>query len=118
MKNRSRADNRKRRHFRIRKKIQGTADCPRMCVFVSNKHLYVQVIDDVAAQTLAAVSTVSKEFSGQKNDRTTARKLGGHIAGLVKQKGVESVVFDRGGFHFGTRIRELADGAREAGLKF
>ena len=115
MKRRSRAENRKRRHFRIRKKIRGTGVRPRMCVHVSNKHLYVQVIDDQTAHTLACTSTLSKDFFGEKNNRITARKLGERIAGLVKEKGVESVVFDRGGFHYGTRIRELADGAREAG---
>ena len=118
MKKRSRAENRKRRHYRIRKKIQGTGACPRMCVFISNKHLYVQVIDDETARTLAAISTKSQEFSGEKNNRVTARKLGERIAGLAKEKGIESVVLDRGGFRYGTRVRELAEGAREAGLKF
>ena len=110
---------RKRRHFRIRKKLRGTAERPRMCVYVSNKHFYVQFIDDDASRTLVEVSTVGKNAPVEaKHNRAAAKELGKLAGERAKEKGISRVVFDRGGFAYGTRIRELADAAREAGLEF
>jgi large subunit ribosomal protein L18 len=99
---------RERRKLRIRRKISGTPQQPRLTVFRSSKHIYAQVVDDVAGKTLAHAST-----------KTDAAKLVGKaIAGMLKEKGVEHVVFDRNGYLYHGRVRALADGAREAGLKF
>ena len=106
-----------RRHLRLRKKIKGTAECPRMSVYVSNKHIYVQFIDDAAAKTLAAVSTVAGMADAKLNVET-AKKLGAMAAQAAQEKGISRVVFDRGGFAFHGRIKAVADAAREAGLKF
>ena len=92
-----------------------------MCVFVSNKHMYVQFIDDAAAATLAAASTVIKDLKASakgKNTVAVAKQLGQTAAKAAKAKGIETVVFDRGGFAFKGRVKALADGAREVGLKF
>ncbi|MCF7847359.1 MAG: 50S ribosomal protein L18 [Kiritimatiellales bacterium] len=104
-------DYRKRRHIRVRKKVKGTAERPRMAVFRSNKRLEVQFIDDDASVTLAGVAIDGKNVAA-------AKELGAKAAALAKGKGVSSVVFDRGGFAFGTRLKALADSAREAGLIF
>jgi len=104
-------DFRIRRHMRVRNKIQGTAERPRMAVFRSNKRLQVQFIDDDARLTLVGVSTNGKNAEA-------AKVLGTKAAELAKAKGIESVVFDRGGFAFGMNLKTLADSAREAGLKF
>jgi len=120
MKLKTRTDYRKRRHLRVRRKVQGTTERPRMSVFVSNKHMYVQFIDDLEAKTLASVSTQDsqmKEMAG-KNTVEAAKKLGSMAAKVAKDKGVETVVFDRGGFPFRGRVKAIADSAREAGLKF
>ncbi|MDR0993111.1 MAG: 50S ribosomal protein L18 [Verrucomicrobiota bacterium] len=111
-------DYRVRRHLRLRRKVQGTAECPRMSVFVSNKHFYVQFIDDSAAKTLAAVSTISGELKGQKLNIETAKQLGSLAAKAAQDKGISQVVFDRGGFAYRGRLQALADAAREGGLKF
>jgi large subunit ribosomal protein L18 len=100
-----------RRHLRVRNKIAGTAERPRMAVFRSNKRMQVQFIDDDARITLAGVS------AGGKNAET-AKALGTRAAEAAKGKGIERVVFDRGGFAFGNNLKALADSAREAGLKF
>ena len=92
-----------------------------MCIFVSNKHMYVQFIDDMAAATLASVSTVIqnvKSVAKGKNTVAVAKQLGQAAAKAAKEKGIESVVFDRGGFAYKGRVKALADGAREVGLKF
>ena len=120
MKLESRADYRTRRHLRVRKKVKGTAAKPRMCIFISNRHVYVQFVDDVTARTLAAASTQSagmKEVAGKVNV-AVAKQLGQLAAKAAKEKGIEAVVFDRGGFAYKGRIKALADAAREAGLKF
>ena len=120
MKVKTKADYRTRRHLRLRQRIQGTAERPRMSVFVSNRHLYVQFIDDAAERTLAAVSTQAGELTalaGRVNAEA-AKKLGAAAAEAAKAKGIAAVVFDRGGFRYGGRIKILADAAREAGLKF
>ncbi len=89
-----------------------------MCVFVSNHHFYVQFVDDIAGRTLAAVSTLGSELKGQKLNVETAQKLGALAAQVAKKKGVTAVVFDRGGFAYGGRLRALADAARAGGLQF
>ena len=104
-------DLRIRRHLRVRNKIQGTAERPRMAVFRSNKNLQVQFIDDDARVTLAGASTAGKNAAA-------AKALGTKVAELAKAKGIENVVFDRGGFAFGSNLKSLAESAREAGLKF
>ena len=118
MKMKNLKDYRVRRHLRLRQKLQGTAERPRMSVFVSNKHLYVQFIDDGAAKTLAAVSTLNADLKGQKLNVATAKKLGALAAKTALEKGISAIVFDRGGFAYRGRLQALADAAREGGLKF
>jgi len=110
-----------KRHLRVRKKISGTAERPRLSVFRSSKHIYAQLIDDVKGVTLASASTLDKELASQiKNGGNveSAAKVGELIAKRAKEKGYELVVFDRGGYLYHGRIQALADAAREAGLKF
>ena len=109
---------RRRRQDRIRKKIPGTGDRPRLAVFRSGKHIYAQVIDDLAGKTLASSSTLEKSLKGTGDTVEGAKKVGAAIAGKAKSLKIESVVFDRGGFQYHGRIKALADAAREAGLKF
>ena len=118
MKTKNLKDYRVRRHLRLRQTVQGTPARPRMSVFVSNKHFYVQFIDDQAAKTLAAVSTVAGPLKGQKLNVATAKQLGALAAQAAKEKGISAVVFDRGGFAYRGRLKALADAAREGGLKF
>ncbi len=118
MKVRTKQEYRQRRHLRLRKKVRGTAERPRMSVFVSNRHLYVQFIDDAASVTLAQSSTQAEGMGSAKNNADTAKKLGQLAAQAALGKGIKEVVFDRGGFTYGGRIKVLADAAREAGLKF
>ena len=106
------------RHRRVRGKISGTAQCPRLNVFRSSKNIYAQIIDDVKGVTLAAASTLDKDFAGNGGNKDAARKVGEMIAKRAAEKGIEEVVFDRGGYIFHGRVKELADGAREGGLKF
>ncbi len=116
MSTRTGAELRSRRHARVRKKVTGTSERPRMVVFRSAKHIYVQVIDDVKGVTLAAASTVADKITGAKKE--AAQKVGELIAERAKAAGVEAVVFDRGGFLFHGRVAAIAEGARKAGLKF
>ena len=118
MKMKNLKDYRVRRHLRLRQKLQGTAARPRMSVFVSNQHLYVQFVDDAAAKTLAAVSTLDGGLKGQKLNVATAKQLGALAAKAAQEKGIAAVVFDRGGFAYRGRLQALADAAREGGLKF
>ena len=111
-------DIRKRRHYRVRNKIAGTALRPRMSIFRSNAHMYVQFIDDEAAQTLVSASTQTADFKGDKLSVDTAKKLGKVAAEQARIKGIEEVVFDRGGFAYAGKIKALAESARENGLKF
>ena len=104
--------------MRLRKKIKGTAVCPRMSVYVSNKHMYVQLIDDTEDRTLAAVSTLSGDESSSGITAERAAELGKLIGEKALAVGVQKVVFDRGGFTYGKRINALANAAREVGLKF
>lgn len=106
-------------HQRIRKTLQGTPECPRLSVFRSNKDIYVQLIDDAEGKTLAAASSREKDIAaaaGTKSEK--AALVGKAIAGKAKDLGVETVVFDRGGYLYHGRVKSLADAAREAGLKF
>jgi len=112
---------RERRKLRIRRKISGTAEKPRLTVFRSAKHIYAQVIDDVSGTTVAHASTLTKEVRGAISDATksdAAKKVGAAIAKLLIEKGIKSIVFDRNGYLYHGRVRALADAAREAGLKF
>lgn len=109
-----------KRHLRVRKKISGTAARPRLSVFRSSKHMYAQLIDDVAGVTLASASTKDKELSGVSNGGNVeaAAKVGELIAKRAQAKGVTEVVFDRGGYLYHGRVQALAAAAREAGLQF
>ncbi len=106
---------RARRHRRLRQKITGTADRPRMCVHISNRHMRVQFIDDVKAVTLAALSTESKQLAGP-NNRATAQRLGAKAAELALAKGIRRAVFDRGGRLYRGRVQAIAEAARSAGI--
>ena len=118
MKMKNQKDYRTRRHLRLRQKLQGSAERPRMSVFVSNQHLYVQFIDDAAGKTLAAASTLDAALKGQKLNVATAKQLGELAAKAAQAKGISTVVFDRGGFAYRGRLQALADAARAGGLKF
>jgi len=110
-----------RRRNRIRKKVKGTPERPRLCVFRSNANIYAQVIDDMEGVTIVAASTLETEIGGELKARgniTAAKKIGEAVAKRALEKGVSSVVFDRGGYIYHGRIKALADAAREAGLKF
>ena len=111
------ADRLKRR-ARVRAKIFGTAERPRLAVFRSAKHIYAQIIDDVAGVTLASASSMDKGFEGSGGNKEAAKKVGLAVAEKAKAKKIDEVVFDRGGFVYHGRVKELADGAREGGLKF
>ena len=106
------------RHARVRKKISGTPECPRLSVFRSLQHIYAQLIDDVNGVTIAAASSVEKDFAEYGGNKSAARKVGELVAKRAIEKGVENVVFDRGGYIYHGRVQELAEGAREGGLEF
>ena len=109
----------KRRHFRLRKKVNGTAERPRMAVHRSSRHIHVQVIDDLTGHTLAAASSIEADVRGAGGDkRAQAAKVGALVAQRAKAAGIETVVFDRGGKAYHGRIAALADAAREEGLAF
>ena len=107
-----------KRHTRVRSKIQGTAERPRLAVYRSNAHISAQVIDDVAGVTLAAASTYEKSFEGIGSNKEAARAIGKLVAERAKAKGISAVVFDRGGYVYHGRVSALAEGAREGGLEF
>lgn len=110
---------RKARQKRVRKKVRGSPERPRLCVFKSAKHIYAQIIDDISARTLVAANSLSPELKGIKGgNKTGAKAVGELIAKKAKEAGIEKVVFDRNGFKYHGRIKELADAAREGGLKF
>jgi len=117
---RKQLDGRERRQLRVRKKVFGTAERPRLNVFKSTKHIYAQVIDDVAGKTLASASTVAKELkatlTGKKSEK--AAQVGTQIAARCKELKIEKVVFDRAGFKYHGRIKAIAEAARKAGLQF
>ncbi len=109
---------RMKRHQRVRGKISGTAERPRLSVFRSENNIYAQIIDDVAGNTLVSASSVEKGFEGSGGNVEAAKKVGAKVAERALQKGIEEVVFDRGGYIYHGRVQALADGAREGGLKF
>ena len=109
---------RERRHLRVRRKISGTAECPRLCVYRSNKNLFVQVVDDVAGVTLAQASTLDKEVKEKHANIAAAKEVGALIAKRALEKNITTVVYDRGGYVYHGVVKELAEAAREAGLKF
>lgn len=107
-----------RRHARVRRKISGTAECPRLSVFRSNSNLYVQVIDDTKGITLAQASTLDKEVKTKHSNKEAAKEVGALIAKRAIEKNIKTVVFDRGGYIYHGVVKELADAAREGGLEF
>ena len=106
------------RHKRVRAKISGTAERPRLNVFRSLSNIYAQIIDDTTGKTLVSASTVEKGFEGNGGNKEAAKKVGAMIAERAKAKGITEVVFDRGGYVYHGRVKELAEGAREGGLQF
>jgi len=116
-----RLDSRIARHARVRKKVNGTAECPRLAVRRSLKNMIAQIIDDAKHISILQLSTGSKEFQaefGKLTKTEQSRKLGAKVAEAAKAKGIETVVFDRGGYIYHGRVQALADGAREGGIKF
>ena len=109
---------RTRRHLRVRTKISGTAERPRLCVYRSNTNLYAQIIDDVAGKTLVSASTLDKEIKTKHANKEAAKEVGALIAKKAKANKIEEVVFDRGGYIYHGVVKELAEAAREGGLKF
>ncbi len=114
----SRADARRRRHFRVRKKVSGTAQRPRLAVFRSNRYIYAQVIDDEAGKTIVSASSREASLKDETLTVDVAKKVGALIGARAKEAGIDAVVFDRGGFPFHGRVQALAEAAREAGLEF
>lgn len=114
----SRTDARRRRHFRVRKHIRGTAVRPRLAVFRSNRYIYAQVIDDDSGSTLAAASSTETSLRAKTLSVDTATEVGELVANRAREAGVSAVVFDRGGFPYHGRVKALADAARKAGLEF
>lgn len=116
-----RAEGRERRHNRVRKTVSGTLERPRLNVFRSDKHIYAQVIDDLAGETLAQASTIDTELRAEvegKSKTERAKMVGELVAKRAQDKGIKKVVFDRGGYQYHGRVKALADAAREAGLEF
>lgn len=119
IKKNSRNSVRIKRHQRIRNKISGTNECPRLSVYRSNTNIYAQIIDDVAGKTLVSYSTLSKDYSGEKKANIeTAKVVGTKVAELALAAGITKVVFDRSGYVYHGKVKALADAARGAGLKF
>lgn len=106
------------RHKRVRAKISGTAERPRLNVFRSLSNIYAQIIDDTTGKTIVSASSVEKGFEGNGGNKEAAKKVGAMIAERAKEKGITEVVFDRGGYVYHGRVKELAEGAREGGLQF
>jgi len=111
----TREERRYRRHLRVRKKVTGTAERPRLAIFRSDKHIYAQLVDDVAGVTLATASSL-KLAEGKKSEK--ASTVGKTLASIAKERGITSVVFDRAGYKYHGRVKAVADGAREGGLEF
>ena len=109
---------RTRRHLRVRTKISGTSERPRLCVYRSNSNLYVQIIDDVAGNTLVSCSTLDKDIKTKHANKEAAKEVGKLLAERAKEKNITDVVFDRGGYVYTGRVAALAEGAREGGLNF
>ena len=111
-------DARLKRHSRMRNKLSGTPEAPRLCVFRSNSNIYAQIIDDVNCKTLVSASSLEKGFEAGETKKETAKKVGAAVAKKAVDVGIKKVVFDRGGYQYHGRVKELADGARENGLEF
>ena len=109
---------RERRHKRVRTKISGTAECPRLCVYRSNSNIYAQVIDDTKGITLVSASTLDKEVKTKKSNKEAAKEVGTLVAKRAIEKKIKNVVYDRGGYIYHGIVKELAEAAREAGLEF
>ena len=109
---------RQRRHARVRSKISGTAECPRLAVFRSNKNIVAQIIDDVKGETLVYVSTLNKEIKTKKANKEAATEVGTLVAKKALEKKIKTVVYDRGGYIYHGVIKEIAEAARKAGLEF
>ena len=107
-----------KRHVRVRGKISGTPECPRLNVFRSNANIYAQIIDDVNGVTLVSASSLEKDFACEGTKTDAAKQVGLMVADRAKAKGIESIVFDRGGYVYHGRVQALAEGAREGGLQF
>jgi large subunit ribosomal protein L18 len=107
-----------KRHKRVRSKISGTAECPRLNVFRSLQHIYAQLIDDVAGVTLVSASSTEKDFTNYGGNKDAAKEVGKLLAERAKEKNINDVVFDRGGYVYTGRVAALAEGAREGGLNF
>ena len=114
----SKKDTVKRRHIRVRRKVSGTAECPRLCVYRSNNNLYVQIIDDVSATTLVSASTLDKTIKEKRSNKVAAKEIGAAIAKKALEKNIKKVVFDRGGYIYHGVVKEIAEAAREGGLEF
>ena len=118
---RKKRETRLKRALRVRKRLRGTAECPRLCVVKTNAHIQVQLIDDLQGYTLGSVTTFSKEFRGGpfgRSNKTAATELGKVIARIAQEKGIQEVIFDRGASKYHGVIASLADAAREGGLRF
>ncbi|MCT8976494.1 50S ribosomal protein L18 [Clostridium sp. CX1] len=113
-----RKKSRVRRHLRVRKKIFGTTERPRLAVYRSEKNIYAQIIDDINGITLVSASTLDKDFNGVGSNKEAAKVVGEIVAKRALEKGITEVVFDRGGYVYHGRVQNLAEGAREAGLQF
>lgn len=109
---------RERRHKRVRTKISGTAECPRLCVFRSNTNVYAQIIDDTKGVTLVQASTLDKEVKTKHSNKEAAKEVGTLVAKRALEKNIKNVVYDRGGYVYHGVVKELAEAAREAGLEF
>lgn len=109
---------RTRRHIRVRRKISGTSERPRLCVYRSNSNIYAQIIDDVAGNTLVSASTLDKEITTKHSNKAAAKEVGTLIAKRAIEKNIKTVVFDRSGYIYHGVVKELAEAAREGGLEF
>lgn len=109
---------RTRRHIRVRRKVSGTSERPRLCVYRSNTNLYAQIIDDVAGNTLVSASTLDKEIKTKYANKEAAKEVGALIAKRAIEKNIKTVVFDRGGYIYHGVVKELAEAARQGGLEF
>ncbi len=114
----NRKETRAKRHLKVRNKISGTAERPRLCVYRSNQNIYTQVIDDVAGKTLASASTLDKEIKTKHANKEAAKEVGALVAKRALEKNIKEVVFDRGGYIYHGVVKEVAEAAREGGLVF
>lgn len=109
---------RTRRHIRVRRKVSGTAECPRLCIYRSNTNIYAQIINDVKGETLVSASTMDKEIKMKHSNKEAAKEVGTLIAKRAAEKNIKTVVYDRSGYIYHGVVKELAEAAREGGLEF